>query len=73
MTDEQMNECRQQKAKALLARKHLLEVAMALKSANIVSKEEYFGTPDVANYIREAVHKLDFALDQFELFLKEAK
>lgn len=73
MTVEEMNECRQQKDKALLARKRLLEVAMALESANIVNKEAYFGTPDVANYIREAVRKLDFALDQFESFLKNGK
>lgn len=72
-TEKQLDLMRKQLTKATMARKRLLEVAKALEDANLVEKKTYFGTPDVAAYIKESVNKLDFALDQLEIFMKEGK
>ncbi len=71
MTKEQLEQLRKLMTKAVLARKSLIEVAKALNDADIVNKDTYFGTSCVATYIYEAINKLDFALDQLEIFMKE--
>lgn len=73
MSEEQLEQLRELMTKAVLARKRLMEVAKALHDADIVDKDTYFGTSCVAAFIYEAINKLDFALDQLEIFMKEGK
>ena len=74
MTLEQLEQMRKQLTKATMARKRLVEVAAWLDlNTEIKSCDPYLTSHDLAVYIRESVNKLDFALDQFESFMKEAK
>ena len=74
MALEQLEQMREQMSKATLARKRLLEVAAWLeRSSEIKGSDPYLTAHDLAVYILESVNKLDFALDQFESFMKEGK
>lgn len=65
---------RKRQTTVTLARKRLVEVAALLKgSPEIKGSDPYVTTQDLAMYLRWAVDKLDFALDQFESFMKEGK
>ena len=69
---EQLEQMRKQLTKAAMARKRLVEVAAWLdRSSEIKGSDPYLTPHDLAVYIRESVNKLDFALDQFESFMKD--
>ena len=74
MTLEQAEKMRRQQTKVTLARKRLLEVAVLLDGCpEIKGSDPYVTTQDLAMYLCRAVDQLDFALDQFESFMKEGK
>ena len=74
MTLEQAEEMRKQLTTATVARKRLVEIAAWLDGRpEIKSCDPYLTTHSLSLYMRWAVEKLDFALDQFESFMKEGK
>ncbi len=74
MTLEQSEQMSERLTTATAARKRLVEVAAWLdRSSEIKGYDPYLTTHCLSLYIREAVEKLDFALDQFESFMKEGK
>ena len=74
MKKEQAEAMREKLMVATLARKRLVEVAAWLDGCpEIKGCDPYLTTHDLAVYIRWAFEKLDFALDQFESFMKEGK
>ena len=74
MKKEQAEAMRKKLMVAALARKRLVEVAAWLDgSPEIKGYDPYLTTHDLAVYIRWALEKLDFALDQFESFMKEGR
>ena len=74
MTLEQAEKMSERLTTATAARKRLVEVAVWLdRSSEIKGYDPYLTTHCLSLYIREAVEKLDFALDQFESFMKEGK
>lgn len=70
--DEQTNECRKQKDKALLARKSLMEIAYRLNALDRIDRTG-FGTTCIAAAIYKLVGDLDKALDDLERFTQETK
>ena len=74
MTLEQSETMSENLMTAAIARKRLLEVATWLAShSEIKGNDPYLTTHCLSVYIREAVEKLDFALDQFDSFMREGK
>ena len=72
MTLEQSEQMSERLTTATAARKRLVEVAAWLDGCpEIKGCDPYLTTHDLAVFIRGAVEKLDFALDQFESFMKE--
>ena len=74
MTLEQAEKMREKLMAATVARKRLVEVAAWLDGCpEIKGCDPYLTTHCLSTYIREAVEKLDFALDQFDSFIREGK
>ena len=74
MTKEQAEAMRKKLMVATLARKRLVEVAAWLSGCpEIKGNDPYLTTENLSLYISWSVAKLDFALDQFESFMKEGK
>lgn len=73
MTQDQSETMRENLMTATVARKRLVEVAAWLdRHSEINGNDPYLTTHCLSVYIREAVEKLDFALDQFDSFMREA-
>ena len=74
MTQEQQEQMRNQLTRVTVARKRLVEVAAWLdRSSEIKGNDPFVAMHDLAVLIRKVVEKLDFALDQFESFMKGGK
>ncbi len=74
MTLEQSETMSENLMTATVARKRLVEVAAWLDlHPEIKGNDPYLTTHCLSAYIREAVEKLDFALDQFDSFIREGK
>ncbi len=54
----------------IVLRKRLLETAFWMEHhTEIKSSDPFLTISDLAGYVKEAVQKLDFALDQFDMFM----
>jgi len=73
MTKEEHGRLKFMLAQAKQARNSLSRIAASLGSSQVVCKDPYFGIKDAGYFFGEAVAKADFAIDQFEMLLRENK
>ena len=71
MSEEQKKEMRDQLTKATVARKRLIEVAAWLAHHDEIKGSDPYCSPRLlAELLHKSLDQLDFALDQFESFMK---
>lgn len=71
MTKEEHGRLKFMLGQAKQARNSLSRIAASLGSSQVVCKDPYFGVKDAGYFFGEAVAKADFAIDQFEMLLRE--
>ena len=72
MSEDQKKEMRDQLTKATVARKRLVEVAAWLAHHDEIKGSDPYCSPRLlAELLNKSLEQLDFALDQFESFMKD--